>query len=201
MLSASSRTSLSDENKEIHEIVSNHAEFVIQDTCSDVLVIFDCCNAGEMDRGVRGAEFSDRAFEFIAAASHGSATRKPGPHSFTKALIWAFKQTIHSKPGQQFSRTELVKKISDAPHFGKQQSSKLIERVQIPCLRKIALAPLDIQPERVFPEGRSTERMSQTKDIFNLQFVFNKKINKPLIKHLSKYLSELKSRGNCAVST
>lgn len=181
--------------------MSNYAEFVIQDTCSDVLVIFDCCNAGEMDRGVRVAEFADRAFEFIAAAtSHGSTTRKPGTHSFTKALIWAFKQMIHSKPGQQFSTTELVKKISDAPNFPKQQSPELIERVQIPCLRKIALAPLDIQPERVILEGRITERMSQTKDIFNLQFVFNK-INKPIIKRLSKYLSELKGGGNCAVST
>ncbi|RAL62830.1 hypothetical protein DID88_004672 [Monilinia fructigena] len=81
-----------DGNKEIHEIVWNSAESIIRQTRSDVLVVFDCCNAGEMERDVKASDFTRRAFEYISATPQRSTTRKPGPKSFTSALIWALKK-------------------------------------------------------------------------------------------------------------
>ncbi|KAA8573481.1 hypothetical protein EYC84_005066 [Monilinia fructicola] len=189
------------ENKEIHEVVWNSAENNIRHTRSDVLVIFDCCNAGEMNRNVRGSDFTRRAFEYIAATSQGSTTKKPGPESFTSALIWALKYMIKHKPGRRFSTTELVNKIYHAPKLPEDQAPRLIEGSPIGCLRKIVLGPLDEKSLTGVSNGINMERINETNDTLSVRFVFTKTINKRMIQDLSKDLSNLIGQGDFGAST
>ncbi|KAI9647715.1 hypothetical protein NHQ30_004101 [Ciborinia camelliae] len=189
-----------DDDDELHEVVWSSAEYTIQNTLSDVLVIFDCCNAGEMDRNVRGTSFERRAFEYMAATSQSSTTRKPGPNSFTAALIWALEELVGSKPGKRFSTQELVRKIFHAPKFPKDQAPRLTEQGPKGSLRKIVLVPLDQQSETEAPEPKNM-KPAEKRETLNVQFVFNKSISKKMIRDLSKDLSNLIGQGDFEAST
>src|SRR5438034_4531070 len=93
-----------------NSIAWHSAETIIADTDVDVLVIFDCCHAGSLCRPYRSRH--GRCFEFLAACTADKKTRKPGPDSFTSALIWALKELVE-KPF--FSSTELQHMITKAP--------------------------------------------------------------------------------------
>ncbi|TGO35313.1 hypothetical protein BHYA_0163g00280 [Botrytis hyacinthi] len=190
-----------DEENELHEIVWSSAEHNIQNTKSDVLVIFDCCNAGEMDRNVRGSDFTRRAFEYMAATSQNSTTRKPGPKSFTAALIWALKELVRSKPGKRFSTQELIRKIYRAPNFPETQAPRLTERGPIGSLRKIVLVPLDQQSKSGVRGDNSTGQTDEIKETLNLRFVFNSRITNKIIRELAKDLTNLISGGDFVAST
>ncbi|KAB8303958.1 hypothetical protein EYC80_005316 [Monilinia laxa] len=191
-----STTINSDENKKIHEIVWNSAENIIRQTRSDVLVIFDCCNAGEMERDIRDSDFTRRAFEYISTTQQRSTTKKPGPESFTSALIWALQEMIRCKPGKRFTTTELVEKIYNAPNIPDCQSPRCTDRIHKGCLRRIVLVPLDEQSTTGASNGRNMEEINETKDTLSVQFVFNTVITNRLIKDLSKYLSDLIGQGH-----
>jgi hypothetical protein len=121
----------------MHEVVWNYAEHHIKETQCDVRVIFDCCHAAELEKSVRG--LIPRAFEYLVATSASSTTRKPGPASFTTALIWAFKRLVAT--GNSFTTQDLVAKVYNAPGFPADQSPRLSERGPL-CTRRIGLAPL-----------------------------------------------------------
>lgn len=87
-MSNRNRSLVAEDSYELHEIVWNSAEHNIRATRSDVLFIFDCCYAGELEKNVRSG-FARQAFDYLAATSDKSTTRKPGKHSFTTALIWS----------------------------------------------------------------------------------------------------------------
>ncbi|KAF7885143.1 hypothetical protein EAF00_010961 [Botryotinia globosa] len=194
-------TTQPDEENELHEIVWSSAEHNIQNTKSDVLVIFDCCNAGEMDRNARGTDFTRRAFEYMAATSQNSTTRKPGPKSFTAALIWALKELVRSKPGKRFSTQELTRKIYRAPNFPETQAPRLSERGPIGSLRKIVLVPLDQQSKSGVRGENSTGQTDEIKETLNLRFVFNGQITNKIIRELAKDLTSLISGGDFVAST
>ena len=133
-----SQRSLQMEEPDVHEVVWSSAEQIIQNTKGDVLLIFDCCHAAELEKSNRG--FKRRAFEYLAATSAKSTTRKPGPQSFTSALIWSLKH--FAKEGKSFSTTDLINTITTkAPNFPENQEPRLSERHGT-CLRRIVLAPL-----------------------------------------------------------
>ncbi|KAF7898925.1 uncharacterized protein EAF01_008138 [Botrytis porri] len=194
-------TTQPDEENELHEIVWSSAEHNIQNTQSDVLVIFDCCNAGEMDRSVRGSDFTRRAFEYMAATSQNSTTRKPGPKSFTAALIWALKELVRFKPGKRFSTQELIRKIYRAPNFPDTQAPRLTERGPIGSLRKIVLVPLNQQSKPGVRGDNSTGHIDEIKETLNLRFVFNGGITNKIVRELAKDLSNLISGGDFVAST
>lgn len=166
-----------------------------------MLVIFDCCNAGEMDRGVRGTDFTRRAFEYMAATSQRSTTKRPGPNSFTAALIWALKEMVRLKPGKRFSTHELLRKIYCAPKFPEAQAPRLTERGPIGSLRKIVLVPLDQQRKFGSSEQKSMEIMDEIRETLSLRFVFNGKITKKMVRELAKDMAHLISEGDFVAST
>ncbi|TGO24997.1 hypothetical protein BPAE_0090g00410 [Botrytis paeoniae] len=200
-LALTSSSTQPDEEFELHEIVWSSAEHNIKNTQSDVLVIFDCCNAGEMDRSVRGSDFTRRAFEYMAATSQNSTTRKPGPKSFTTALIWALKELVRSKPGKRFSTQELIQKIYRAPNFPDTQAPRIIERGPIGCLRKIVLVPLDQQSKPGVQGENSTGQIDEIKETLNLRFVFNGRITNKIVRKIAKGLTNLISGGDFVAST
>jgi hypothetical protein len=177
------------EEDELHEVIWNSAEHNIRSTKSDVLVIFDCCHAGELEKNVRSG-FSRRAFEYLAATSAKSTTRKPGKHSFTKALIWSLQNLVEM--GKSFTTQELLTKVLNAPDFPKDQSPRLSERGSA-CVRRIVLAPLnrDIAPEtaKLRPED---EEEGARMDL-SLRFVFNRTITKQMVKNLAMELRRVVS--------
>lgn len=107
---------------EMHEVVWNSAETLIKDTQGDVLVIFDCSLAAELEHSIRLPP-QQHAFEFMAPSAR--TTRKPGPRSFTAALIHSLQEL--AKEGG-FSTQELLRKIDNAPDFPEDQHPRLHER-------------------------------------------------------------------------
>ncbi|KAH0557001.1 hypothetical protein GP486_005211 [Trichoglossum hirsutum] len=110
---------------ELNEVVWNHAESNLGDTKADVLVIFDCCYAGDLGRTWR-PNLRSRSFEFIGATSAGATTKVPGKSSFTAALMWALEKLVEDQ--ETFTTSELVKKTRTAPNFPKAQVPVLTER-------------------------------------------------------------------------
>lgn len=129
----------SERKKKWNEIIWNHAESLLKESAGDVLIIFDCCAAGNLGRdiGVRGRG-AHRAFEFLGATSAEYTTPEPGPNSFTSGLIWALEQLAAA---EEFTTSELLRKITDYPSFPRDQYPVLCERDK-PSLKKICISPL-----------------------------------------------------------
>lgn len=192
-----------DTNGELHEIVWESAETNIRETKADVLVIFDCCHAGELERSVRG-HWKHRAFEYLAATSAKSTTRKPGPRSFTRALIWSLNHLAETRPF--FSTTELLRTIhNEAPHFPRKQCPRLSEG-QLPAKRKIMIAPLTSESKTRAAEAASQAPSSQREDEaddsgeershdFLLRFVFDCDITEEMLKTIASHIKDLIKGG------
>ena len=78
----------SDLRDTLDKVVWNKTEHNLSGIAADVFQIFDCCYAGNF--GARGGGGSG-ANEYLAATDKDDTTPKPGPNSFTSALIWALK--------------------------------------------------------------------------------------------------------------
>ncbi|KAK9788202.1 hypothetical protein AB5N19_02982 [Seiridium cardinale] len=180
-----------DIDSELHEIIWSSAEHNIKKTRADVLVIFDCCHAGELERNVRG-HYTRRAFEFLAATSAKSTTRKPGKESFTSALIWSLSELV--KQGS-FSTQELLRSIqNDAPDFPQEQSPRLSER-QPSSQRKIMFAPLTeeyVKQAKEASESDDEEDLNQEmrQDLL-LRFGFGQEITEPMVKEIASNMQRL----------
>ncbi|KAL2064192.1 hypothetical protein VTL71DRAFT_4686 [Oculimacula yallundae] len=187
-----------DVNNKLHEIVWDSAEHIIRATLSDVLVIFDCCHAGQLEKNTRSG-YRRRAFEFLAATSAKSTTRKPGPNSFTTALIWALK-ALSEGENKSFSTQELLTNILNAPNFPVDQSPRLSER-EPPCLRRIVLAPWSAEvttPESII---KVPYDKGDKKNYLSLCFVFNEPITQALVENLARDLRRLMGSADFNAST
>ena len=127
---------------------------ILQETLSDVLLIFDCCHAGLLRRQLgRGADLSTPLC-FIGACEATMRTRKSGPHSFATALIWALnKLATESK----FSATKLVNVLMSYEDFPEHQYPVYFGNQVIsinPIRRPITKQPVTKQ------EGVSTTSLS-----------------------------------------
>jgi hypothetical protein len=87
----------------------------------DVLVIFDCCDAGSLAQ----LRSPSRAFEYIGACEKGKYTHGPGEKSFTSALTWALKEL---KEETHFTTQALVSKIKEHKKFPGKQNPVLFPR-------------------------------------------------------------------------
>jgi hypothetical protein len=187
----SRNTSLIKKRNQLHEIVWDSAEHNIRSTKSDVLVIFDCCHAGALEKNIR-SPFNRRAFEYLAATSAKSTTRKPGPQSFTTALLWALKDLVAKN--KIFTTQELLTRILHAPDFPEDQGPRLSERGAA-CLRRIALAPLSqenvCEAYRTQPQD---EEEGQGVDL-SLRFVFTEYITEEMVTELATDLKKVISEG------
>ncbi|CAG8971603.1 hypothetical protein HYALB_00007996 [Hymenoscyphus albidus] len=169
-----------------HEIIWGSTEHNIRHATSDILVIFDCCHAAQLEKNVRSAKHR-RAYEYLAATSAGSTTNRPGPTSFTTAMIWAMKSLVETGEGFTIQRL-LHTIINEAPDFPDDQFPRQSEGVSS-CLRKLTLTPLkvDTKHESISNEARDEE--GPTTDL-SLRFVFNSpSVSPTLISHLAKEIS------------
>ncbi|KAI4595699.1 Phosphatidylinositol-4-phosphate 5-kinase [Pestalotiopsis sp. 9143b] len=172
-----------------HEVVWNSAEVMIKDTKADVLVIFDCCYAGELERSVRGP-LPRRAFEFLAATSANSTTPKPGRRSFTSALIHSLKGLVQQG---SFSTQELVRRIKSAPDFPEEQWPRLHERQA--SERKIMLSALTQESVKEAREAYQSihqeEHIGNTRQDLLVRLIFDKAITEPMVEEVAKQMKHL----------
>ncbi|KAH8726017.1 hypothetical protein GQ44DRAFT_795340 [Phaeosphaeriaceae sp. PMI808] len=112
------------------------SEKILLDVKSDVLVIFDCCDAG----AVAKLRSSGRVFEYLGACTGHKYTYKPGENSFTSALTWALKELSSEPP---FTTDHLVSKIKQYRWFPDNQTPVLIPRY-------------DYLPEHIWISSRQT---------------------------------------------
>jgi hypothetical protein len=155
---------------ELNEIIWNHAESNLGDTKADVLMIFDCCYAGDLGRA-RLPNSLLRSSEFIEATTAGTLTKIPGKSSFTSALIWALKKLANERI--IFTTSELVREICNAPDFPKTQVPILAER-NAASLSRIVLSRLSSEGDRGIPlqAGRSSDHHDSAKNTHYLQLNF-----------------------------
>jgi hypothetical protein len=104
-----------------------------------VLLIFDCCFAGNLIPRPGRSCYPSRSFELIAACGKNKKTAWPGRDSFTSALIWALKTLVADR--KRFTTLELQTKIMNGPHFPKNQFVPVGECYE-PCDQRLILAPL-----------------------------------------------------------
>ncbi|KAH8198233.1 hypothetical protein TruAng_007617 [Truncatella angustata] len=180
-----------EDDSELHEIVWSSAEHNIKKTRADVLVIFDCCHAGELERNVRG-HYNLRAFEFLAATSAKSTTKKPGKESFTSALIWSLTRLVEQG---SFSTQELLRTIqNEAPYFPEDQSPRLSER-QPSSQRKIMFAPLTDDYVKKATEASKADDEEDFDDEMRqdllLRFVFDKDITESMVTEIARHMQHL----------
>ncbi|CAG8954502.1 hypothetical protein HYFRA_00004415 [Hymenoscyphus fraxineus] len=177
---------------ELSEIIWSSTEHIIKATRSDVLVIFDCCYAGALEKNHRSIPHR-RAYEYLAATSADSETYKPGPKSFTTALIWSMEHLAMTE-GNFTTQHLLSTIIKDAPNFPQNQYPRLSDGVAF-CQRKITLTPLNKgNVVEVSPIETQEERWGPAIDL-SLRFTFNESsLNTDLISKLAKKVSKCLSR-------
>jgi hypothetical protein len=188
-----------DEITERNAILWHEAENIVTKTRADILLIFDCCFAGNLISDGR-SPYPNRNFEFLAATGHSTITPVPGPSSFTSALVWALEKLVASKV--PFSTTELLNQIGNAaPHFPKKQYPILKERYNSSD-RRLMLAPIPKEGDFVPTESKApAEKQKEIlKEALDLRFYFNKRPCEDQIKRLSKELKDLLDKGTIPAS-
>jgi hypothetical protein len=174
----------------LNQIVWNEAECLINDIEADMLLVFDCCHAGQL-AGTKTREFSNKIFEFLGATQANATTRAPGVESFTSALIWALE--AFSNDAEGFTTSQLLTKILEAPDFP-------LDDGQRPCLterghhslRRLRIAAIpDTERELDATPTRGTEEPIEIEYFLNLSLLFTKCPTLDDITHLCSCLREV----------
>ncbi|KAF2186442.1 hypothetical protein K469DRAFT_686852 [Zopfia rhizophila CBS 207.26] len=167
-----------------NSIAWSGAENNITGTKADVLVIFDCCEAGGF--GGYKMRSSKPNFEFIAACGVKEKAVRPGKKSFTSALMWALEKLRHEHP---FTSISLVEKIRTYPHRPKGQNPELLRRDEF-ADGLVWIAPLNVHS----PESESapkSERRDPKHEYLDLRFNFYRRVEIEDAKNLARHLSRL----------
>ena len=172
-----------------NEIVWHTAEGIIDTTQADVLVIFDCCHAGNLARSFSQSRWSTRCFEFLGATSANSTTAVPGDSSFTSGLIWALDELSYDPRG--FTTSELRRKIIEYPEFPLKQIPVLSERSGA-SLKHIVIAPLspDGNAHNPGPEASPESGSEISTEYLDLRVLLKTRPNDVWVKSMSKFLSD-----------
>jgi hypothetical protein len=127
-------------DKSTRSIEWDEVERTLSTTRSDVLVIFDCCQAGLLCRSAQeGLLNPNRSFQYLGACESKQVTERAGLESFTSAMIWALEK-LATEPG--FPVTKLVKTIEQHEHFPKKQKPVLFGGRFDPVAENICIAPM-----------------------------------------------------------
>lgn len=127
-----------------------------------------------------------RTFEFLGACARGQVTHRPGPKSFTNALIWALREL---RKERVFNSLKLLHKIQNAPDFPKKkQSPQLIPRFS-PSDDHIWIAPLNAAKEAF--ETPLGEYRQPGHEYLDLRFHFYRGVNDTDIRNTAQALSRL----------
>jgi hypothetical protein len=177
------------EGKLAGSIEWHEVERTLSATSSDVLVIFDCCQAGELCRSAQeGFLNSNRIFQYLGACESGQVTSRAGKLSFTSAIIWALEQLAGEA---SFPITKLVQKIEAHEHFPRQQKPVLFGGRFDPVSENICLAPMRAAPTT---DGSgilaTTSKVASTRGVMELSFHFPRDVTETDIIQTAGVLKE-----------
>jgi hypothetical protein len=137
---------------------------------ADILLIFDCCNAGRLGQKMRAPETS--IFEFLGACPADEETKGPGRNSFTHALTCVLKEFAADQ--RSFSTTELKDAIRAYKHFPKYQDPVLAARGPQPNRVHIVISAKNTIVDQASPTLSQAERVeSKNKQYLSLRFWFS----------------------------
>lgn len=173
-------------NKNLTQIVWTQAERVLDDTQADLLLIFDCCYAGQLAKPSRAAH--TRIFDFLGATQKDSTALSPGPESFTTALTWALTELAG---GKGFTTSQLQHKIMEAPNFPSNSQLPCFSERGEPSLRRLKIAPLPKAPKAPAVESGQDQKVLTVEYFLNLQFLFSKCPTEANIEDLTNTLRTL----------
>jgi len=149
---------------------------------TDVLVIFDCCDAGYLSN--RGTA---HAFEYLAACGDKKQTKVPGPNSFTTALIWALREL---KTATSFTTQALKDKIKAYPELPDKQEPLVFTRPENTA-GPISIAPLGNMASTTHRRSSTVGLAPRPEECFfvDLRLFFNKNLSAPDGEHVAKMVS------------
>jgi hypothetical protein len=171
----------------------DEVERTLSTTRSDVLVIFDCCQAGLLCRSAQeGLLNPNRSFQYLGACESIQVTERAGPGSFTSAMIWALEK-LALEPG--FPVTKLVKTIEQHEHFPKKQKPVLFGGRFDPVAENIWIAPMrtiDGEPDqpKTFDERTAASSAKPTRGVMELRLHFEDGVTKDDIINSARVLTD-----------
>jgi hypothetical protein len=172
-------------------ILWHEVEIIIKRTQADVLTIFDCCFAGNLVSPSGRAPSPMRNFEFLAATGKDTTTPRPGPHSFTTALIWSLDKLVARNT--PFSTTELFNQIgNEAPDFPRKKQTPILKQRFEESDRRLMLAPIPREGENRGSIYRPpVQELDALKQSIDLRFFFDEPPTDEDVRRLSTALKEL----------
>jgi hypothetical protein len=170
-ISLSGKPILDEKKKLAGSIEWHEVERTLSATSSDVLVIFDCCQAGLLCRSARESFLNNnRIFQYLGACESSQVTHRAGKDSFTSAIIWALRQLSGEA---SFPITKLVQKIEAHEHFPQKQKPVLFGGRFDPVSENICLARMRATPTT---EGSvihpTTNEATAVRGVMELSFHF-----------------------------
>ncbi|KAK5683305.1 hypothetical protein LTS10_004836 [Elasticomyces elasticus] len=158
---------------------------------ADILLIFDCCHAGQLARPF--ARNSQSPYEFLGACSESNGTPRPGPTSFTTALTWALSQL--ATEDRAFNTAKLRSKLCEYDHFPKKQ---------IPVLSPlrpgdhIVISRKGLKPgttEQALTNSEREDKLYNSESV-HVQFHFDHKVNGEDVKAMADTLRHIMDRDD-----
>lgn len=158
-----------------------------------MLVIMDCCNAGLI---MKNMVDDTRAYEIMSATGAGLTTPKPGPRSYTRALIDSLTAELEKSqrhdwwPLDTYNLNQEIKRRKNWSHL-----PQLFHRNQIAKNRHICLAPLQK------PKQQPAQSLGCSATL-RLQLVFSDRTNlkEKEITHLATALAKGAKESNLTIT-
>jgi len=163
-------------------VIWEKTEKVLDNPKSDILLIFDCCQAGVLAR-----KLPNNRFQVLGACTENEVTRPPGKESFTMALIWALEQL---KGRDHFFVNELRMEIRKAPDFPETQIPVLVDRDHA-SPGHIVIAPLHENGREPVAQYPNNDNHDLCGEFINLRFHFGHEIEDIEFVEIAKAINEL----------
>jgi hypothetical protein len=162
---------------------------------ADVLLIFDCCYAGNLLPCDVNPYYPTRSFECIAACGKDKETTRPGEKSFSTALVWSLKAL--EKGRKSFTAQDLQIMIMKAPDFPEKQFVPLLLHDE-PRDQRLVLSPLSKDPNSISPEFAITTHTSNKLPQYylDLRLRYDDPLDEEEIKKLASQFRKLIEEGS-----
>ncbi|EKG20942.1 hypothetical protein MPH_01806 [Macrophomina phaseolina MS6] len=187
LTSNSSQASRREDQRSRNSVTWRAAEQKFKKMKADVLLVFDCCEAGALDGDFR--KNVPHSFEFLGACGQDQWTPAPGKHSFTSALIWALLQL---KTTTGFDSAELKEKIIHAPHADGERHTPVLFPREYPNFDHVWISPKSpaCRGRRSSDSSSLKYRQDKPTDFLELRFRFSKSQTEHQVERLAEALSQ-----------
>ena len=157
-----------------------------------MVAIFDTCFASNLYKNTQ--QEGCRSYELLTASGHDKTTARPGPRSFTTALISSLKALLDEYGDTPFTIRQLCEKINLHPQRRKNPSHvwSMFKRYD----RNIELAPL----KRDLTERQKHFNLDQTRAVLSLRLPLTvERLNQQEINNMARAFSNAAKKAKIPV--